>query len=160
MSVTTASATLDVLREWFAVHGIPEQIVTDNGTQFTSEAFEIFVKRNSIKHIKSAPYHPASNGLAERFIQSLKKSLKASVNDGRTLIRKLSSYLLLYRTTSHSITGVPPCKLLMQRVLRTRFSLLLPNTEQSVKEKQSVQKSSHDRRSRSREFIVGDRVLV
>ena len=44
MSVTTASATLDVLREWFAVHGIPEQIVTDNGTQFTSEAFEIFVK--------------------------------------------------------------------------------------------------------------------
>ena len=68
MSVTTASATLDVLREWFAVHGIPEQIVTDNGTQFTSETFEIFVKRNGIKHIKSAPYHPASNGLAERFI--------------------------------------------------------------------------------------------
>ena len=160
MSVTTASATLDVLREWFAVHGIPEQIVTDNGTQFTSEAFKIFVKRNGIKHIKSAPYHPASNGLAERFIQSLKKSLKASVNDGRTLIQRLSSYLLSYRTTSHSTTGVPPCKLLMQRDLRTRFSLLLPNTEQSVMEKQSVQKSSHDRRSRSREFIVGDRVLV
>jgi hypothetical protein len=75
MSVTTASATLDVLREWFAVHGIPEQSVTDNGTQFTSESFEIFVKRNGIKHVKSAPYHPASNGLAERFIQSLKQSL-------------------------------------------------------------------------------------
>ena len=160
MSVTTASATLDVLREWFAIHGIPEQLVTDNGTQFTSEAFEIFVKRNGIKYVKSAPYHPASNGLAERFIQSLKQSLKASANDGRTLIQRLSSYLLSYRTTAHSTTGVSPCKLLMQRDLRTRFSLLLPNTEQSVMEKQSVQKSSHDRRSRLREFIVGDRVLV
>ena len=139
MSVTTASATLDVLREWFAVHGIPEQIVIDNGTQFMSEAFEIFMKRNGIKHVKSAPYHPASNGLAERFIQSLKKNLKASVNDGCTLIQRLSSYLLSYRTTSHSTTGVPPCKLLMQRDLCTRFSLLLPNTEQSVMEKQSVQ---------------------
>ena len=45
MSTTTASATVNVLREWFAVHGIPEQIVTDNGTQFT---LEIFVKRNGI----------------------------------------------------------------------------------------------------------------
>ena len=118
------------------------------------------MKQNGIKHIKSAPYHPASNGLAERFIQSLKQSLKASANDGRTLIQRLSSYLLSYRTTAHSTTGVTPCKLLMQRDLRTRFSLLLPNTEQSVMEKQSAQKSSHDRRSRSREFIVGDRVLV
>ena len=108
MSATTASATLDVLREWFAVHGIPEQLVTDNGTQFTSELFEIFAKQNGIKHIKSAPYHPASNGLAERFIQSLKQSLKASVKDGCTLIQRLSSYLLSYRTTTHSTTGVSP----------------------------------------------------
>lgn len=154
-SVTTASSTLDMLREWFAVHGIPEQLVTNNGTQFTSEAFEIFVKQNGIKHVKSAPYHPASNGLAARFVQLIKQSLKASVNDGHTLIQRLSSYLLSCRTTAHSTTGVSPCKLLMQRDLRTRFSLLLPNTEQSVMEKQSVQKSSHDRRSRSQEFTVG-----
>ena len=160
MSTTTASATLDVLREWFAVHGIPEQIVTDNGTQFTSELFENFVKQNGIKHVKSAPYHPASNGLAERFVQSLKQSLKASFQDGRTLIQRLSSYLLTYRTTAHSTTGVPPCKLLMRRDLRTHFSLLLPSPERSVMDKQSVQKTAHDRRSRSREFSVGDRVLV
>ena len=52
--------------------------MTDNGPQFTAEEFDIFTKRNGIKHVKSAPYHPASNGLAERFIQSLKQSLKAS----------------------------------------------------------------------------------
>ena len=49
----------------------------------------------------------------------------------------------------------------MQRYLRTRFSLLVPSTEKTVLDKQSLQKSaSHDRRSRARQFNVGDRVLV
>lgn len=75
MTTTTASATLDMLREWFARHGIPEQVVTDNGTQFTTEAFAMFTKMNGIKHVRSAPCHPAKNGLAERFVQSLKTLL-------------------------------------------------------------------------------------
>ena len=60
MSTTTVSRTLDVLREWFAVHGIPEHLVTDNGPQFVAEEFETFTKRNGIKHVKSAPYHLGS----------------------------------------------------------------------------------------------------
>ena len=98
---TTVSKTLNVLREWFAVHGVPEHIVTDNGPQFVADEFNNFTKCNGIKHIRSAPYHPASNGLAERFIKSMKESLKASVNDGRSLVRRLSSFLLGYRTTEH-----------------------------------------------------------
>ena len=70
------------------------------------------------------------------------------------------SYLLTYRTTAHSTTGVPPCQLLMGRDLRTRLSLLQPNCERSVLEKQSLQKACHDRRSRPRNWVAGDRVLV
>ena len=63
MSSTTVSKMLSVLRGLFAAHpGIPEQIVTDNGPQFIAEDVT-FTKRNGIKHIKTAPYHPASNGL-------------------------------------------------------------------------------------------------
>ena len=160
MTTTTVSKMLNVLREWFSVHGIPEQIVTDNGPQFIAEEFDEFTKCNGIKHVKSAPYHPASNGLAERFVQSLKQSLKASANDGRSLCQRLSSYLLTYRFTAHETTGVPPCKLLFQRDLRTRLSLLQPSFEKSVLDKQSQQKSAHDRRSRSRAWIAGDRVMV
>ena len=79
MSSTTVCKTLDLLRAWFASHGVPEQLVTDNGPQFIAEEFEAFSRNNGIKHIKSAPYHPASNGLAKRFIQSMKQS-KASQN--------------------------------------------------------------------------------
>ena len=95
-----------------------------------------------------------------RGLYSLKQSLKATVNDDRTLVQRLSSYLLTYRTTPHATTGVPPCKLLMQRELRTRFSLLQPDTEKTVVEKQLQQKSAFDRRTRLRSFENGDRVLV
>ena len=160
MSTTTVSATLDVLREWFSLHGIPEQLVTDNGPQFIAEAFKTFTERNGIRHIRSAPYHPASNGLAERFVQSLKQSLKATLHDGRSLVQRLSSYLLTYRTTIHATTGVPPSQLLLGRELRTRLSLIRPDVGKSVVDKQSLQKSSHDSRSRTRQFLEGDRVFV
>ena len=78
---TTTAKTLDILRHIFAAHGLPEQIVTDNGPQFTSDDFAKFAKLNGIKHIHTAPYHPASNGLAERFVQSFKQSLKATRDD-------------------------------------------------------------------------------
>ena len=77
MSSTTVSKTLNVLRQMFAV-GLSVQTVSDNGPQFISDDFATFNKMNGIQHIGSAPYHPALNGLAERFVQSLKQALKAS----------------------------------------------------------------------------------
>ena len=61
-----------------------------------SNDFATFTKMNGIEHIRSAPYHPASNGLAEKFVQSLKQALKASQKDGRLLFQRLQSYLLKY----------------------------------------------------------------
>ena len=52
----------------FATHGLPETIVTDIGTCFTSAEFQQFVERNNIQHITSPAYRPSSNGLAERAV--------------------------------------------------------------------------------------------
>ena len=60
----TSSITIGKLQGMFATHGIPDIIVSDNGTVFTSDEFETFMKLNGIRHIKSAPYHPSTNGLA------------------------------------------------------------------------------------------------
>ena len=85
MSSTTSEKTIESLRSMFACHGLPEQLVLDNGPQFTSTEFSEFMKSNRIKHILSAPYHPATNGLAERFVQTLKRTLKAGEREGKTL---------------------------------------------------------------------------
>ena len=66
LSTTTTEKTLYVLCSMIARHKLPAQLVTDNGPQFISSEFETFMKENGIKHIGTSPYHPASNGEAER----------------------------------------------------------------------------------------------
>ena len=57
----TCTTTVDQLHSIFATHGKPEMLVT-NGTVITSDEFNIFTEQNGISLVKSAPYHPASNG--------------------------------------------------------------------------------------------------
>jgi len=72
MSSTTAEATVNALCTVFATHGLPEELVTDNGAQFIAQELKDFLSSNKIKHIFSAPYHPASNGEAERAVKTFK----------------------------------------------------------------------------------------
>ena len=119
MPQTITARTITVLRQLFAMHGIPEQIVTDNGSQFTSEDFKKFVKSNGIRHSLSSPYHPALNGEAERFVRTFKEAMKTFKNNGLTLAHRINNFLLTYRTTPHMTTGISPSELLMGRTLRT-----------------------------------------
>ena len=73
---STSTTVIDLSRRLFAQFGIPEVLVTDNGSCFVSEEFETFLSKNGIKHILSAPFHPPANGLAERAVQIVKKVLK------------------------------------------------------------------------------------
>ena len=85
MSSTTSEKTIEAPRSMFAQHGLPEQLISDNGPQFTSKEFTQFLEGNNIKHILSAPYHPASNGLAEKFIQTLKCTLKTTTKERKSI---------------------------------------------------------------------------
>jgi transposase InsO family protein len=160
MQGTTVNKTIEKLRQVFAMHGIPEQIVSDNGPQFTSEEFATFLLENGVKHIRSAPYHPATNGLAERFIQSMKQALIASKQNGSTLSHRLSNFLFKYRSSPHTTTGTSPSLLLQKREIRTRFDLLRPDRRSRVAERQQQQKVDHNRNKRVRSFSVGQSVMV
>ena len=74
MNKTTTAKTIELLRTVFARNGLPEQIVLDNGPQFNSTEFENFMKESGITHFRSAPYHPATKWLAERFLRTFKKA--------------------------------------------------------------------------------------
>ena len=82
MSSTTSSATIHVLHHLFASYGLPCQLVLDIGPQFCSEEFAIFLKEHGVMHICCAPYHPASNGLVERFVRICKQALNACESSG------------------------------------------------------------------------------
>ena len=82
MSSITSTATAQCLCKIFAVFRILEVLVRDNGPSIVSEEFEQFLSRNTIKHMTSPPYHPASNGLAERAVKTVQKGLK-KMKEGR-----------------------------------------------------------------------------
>ena len=69
--------------------------MSDNGPHFVSEEFQSFLKINGVKHLKSAPFHPATNGAVERFVQTLKRAIVAGQKDSRsdkqTQVSKLST---------------------------------------------------------------------
>jgi transposase InsO family protein len=83
---------------------IPKQIVSDNGPQFTSGEFENFTKQNGIKHYNSAPFHPATNGLGERFVQTFKNSRRAMKQDNKVLSHKIANFLLMDQRNPHGLS--------------------------------------------------------
>ena len=99
---------------------------------------------NGIKHWRSSPYHPSSNGLAEKAVQIVKQGLK-KMNDG---------------SLNDSTTGISPSELLMSRKLKSRFDLLKPNIATRVIQKQREQKDSHDSHAIGRQFQEGDSVYA
>ena len=126
---STSEVTISRLRQLFPVLGLPEHLISDKGTQFVSSEFESFLRKNGIKHTTTAPGHPATNGMAERYVGFVKKQLK-KMSDKNCLKDNLCRLLLTYRTTPHPATGETPCSLLMKRELRTKFNLLKPSLEQ------------------------------
>jgi len=96
MISTTSSATIHELRRLFSSFGLPKQLVSDNGPQFTSDEFKEFLKANHVKHICSAPYHLSSNGAAERFVRTLKQALQTEHHPELTFHQQLMSSC--YRT--------------------------------------------------------------
>ena len=158
MTNATSSSTIRYLRQLFAQFGIPETIVSDNGTQFVSTEFKEFCRLNGIRHIQTAPYHPSSNGLAERAVQVFKQGIRKQSTG--TLNDKISRMLFQYRITPHSTTGMAPAEMLMGRRLRSRLDLLKPSTEQRVANKQQQQRETHDKHCRKCTFSVGEKVFV
>ena len=156
----TSSITIKKLREMFATHGIPDVVVSDNCTVFTSDKFGTFMRHNGIRHVKSAPYHPSTNGLAEHAIQTLKESLKKSKTG--SVETRISRFLFKYRTTPHTTPGIAPAELLMGRKLCSHLSLLHPDftIQDRVLNKHQSQKDHHDSRANRRHFTIGDTAFV
>ena len=121
-----------------ATHGIPETIVTDNGSVFTSSEFQHFMDMNGITHLTTALYHPASNSLAERAVQTIKTVLKKMTSSN--IDDKLDCFLFQYSITPHTTTSRSPAKLLLGKRPRSHLDVLRKNVTDRVSNKQKRQK--------------------
>ncbi|GFR19477.1 uncharacterized protein K02A2.6 [Trichonephila clavata] len=158
MNTTTSKKTVECLRDSFARFGLPRVLISDNGSQFTSNEFQRFMQRNGVKHKTSAPFKPSSNGQAEHYVATLKQSLRAMhkyIYEG-TIQQKLSSFLMHYRKAPNATTTHSPAMLFLKRDIRTRIDLLLPELKTKIQDK--LRRDNFE--FRDRKFDVGDRVAV
>jgi transposase InsO family protein len=154
MPNTTAEETVKQFRSLIARMGIPEQIISNNGPQFTAELFQNLVKSNGTRHVTGVPYHPATNRLAERLVRSFKHALKADKTDSPPQT-KLDRFLLAYQTAPHATTTHSPTQLMFGRNLRTKMDLVKPDIRKTVEDK-LMQNINRQYKS----FEVGQSVMV
>lgn len=160
MRSTMAEKTIEKLGEMFSIYGSPEQLLSDNGPQFVSQEFATFLQVNGVQHMRFAPYHPSTNGLAGRFVQTLKHALKASQGQD-SIHQRLNSFLLSYRNEPHATTKTSPTSLMMKRQLQTSFDLFKPpRAEQVIQRQQQAQIERRQKRAKERRFHPGEHALA
>ncbi len=108
----------------FARYGILKRVVSDNGPQYSSQEFKHFSGRYNFEHVTSSPYHPKSNGSAEKYVQVVKRIFEKARLDGQDPLLRI----LEYRFTPLDI-GYLPAELLQGRLLRSLTPILSQQLE-------------------------------
>ena len=182
-----AECIAEELIQLFSRTGVPQEILTDQGSNFTSRLLAELYRLLHIKPIKTTPYHPQTDGLVERFNQTLKAMLRKSATEEGKDWDKLIPYLLFaYREVPQASTGFSPFELLYGRHVRGPLDILRETWETSPKSNESVvshvlsihakmatlqelvhnnltkaqeaQRTWYDQNARTREFSPGDEV--
>nr|XP_034322535.1 uncharacterized protein K02A2.6-like [Crassostrea gigas] len=151
MSSTTSAQTITCFKSLFVRHGIPTELFTDNGPQFSSYAFKKFATEWDFIHTTSSPRYPQSNGQAEICVQTVKNLLRKADESGGDIYTSLMNY----RASPIDGIGLSPSQLLMNRQLRTKLpitaDLLNSKAVESCKPqliaRQEKQKYYYDRHS-------------
>ena len=181
-----AEHVAEQLTQFFSRVGVPKEILTDQGSNFTSKLLAELYKLLSIHPIRTSPYHPQTDGLVERFNQTLKAMLRrAACEDGKDWDCLIPYLLFAYREVPQASTGFSPFELVYGRQVRGPLDILKESWEASkqsvvsyvltIQEKlanmselvhtnmtqaQKDQKRWYDRNARERRFQIGDHVLV
>ncbi|UYV64702.1 hypothetical protein LAZ67_3001707 [Cordylochernes scorpioides] len=134
----TANVVVRSCKSIFARHGIPETVVSDNGTQFgAAREFANFARQYGFTHVTSSPRFPQSNGMAEAGVKIAKLILNKNQDP--------SLGLLEYRSTPLE-NGYSPAELLMGRKLRTTLPIAPENLNPKLVDSQTLKRKEGRRR--------------
>ena len=190
LSGISAEQVSDGLIEFFSRLGIPKEILSDQGTQFTSELMREVSKLLQSRQIFTTPYHAMSNGLCEKFNGTLKSCLRrVAYKEPKSWDKHIAPLLFAYRETPQASTGFSPFELVFgHRVkgpltilkdlwsgevsadvrstyeyvidMRERLQDAVELANEHLSEAKSRQKKYYDRGAKQRKFKEGDKVLI
>lgn len=106
-----AETVMEALLQVFSRYGIPDEILTDNGTAFTARLTQSLMKALDVQAIRTSPYHPQTNGMLERWHCTLKTVL-SKLEDPSRWVTALPMALFAARDAPHEATGYSPFQLL------------------------------------------------
>ena len=138
----TSSMVIRKMKATFARHGLPCEIVTDGGTQFTSSEFAEFSKRYNFTHRVTSPHHPQSNGEAERAVRTAKHVLRQ---------KEPCMALLSYRNAPLHGQAYSPAQLLMGRRLRTTLPTLSHHMKPQLPDREEVEHRNRMKKKKTKE---------
>ena len=165
MTSTVASRVITVLKSWFARHGIPITVMSDNGPPFNSENFQEFSEEWDFNHITSSPHYPQSNGKVENAVKTCKSLLKKARDDKQDPLLSIFEW----RNTPTEGIGASPSQLLYGRRTRTCLPVarkqlkptLIEGVTKMMKKNKEKQKKYFDRQSRPlKKLSAGDVVRM
>ncbi len=186
----TAKQIASALLKFFSQVGIPKEVLSDQGTNFMSRTLHQVYQLLGIKRVRTTPYHPQTDGLVERFNQTLKNMLKKFVSDsGKDWDKWLPYLLFAYREVPQASTGFSPFELLYAHQVRGPLDVLRESWEATdspktkniltyvLKMREKLQQSTalarenlvrsqvqqkhwYDKTARSRSFEPGEEVLL
>ena len=149
---TTATRVITLMKSWFARHGIPKTVVSDNGPQFSSSEFKIFSAEWDFQHVTSSPCYPQSNGRVENAVQTCESLLKKARDDKKDPLLAL----LEWRITPTEGMGASPAQLFYSRRTRTRLPIakellkprLVMDAQKNIQRRKQKQKRHYDKHAR------------
>ena len=144
-SSTSTEATTTLLEQAFAHFEYPHTIVSYNATTFSSAEFQEWCHYKGIKHLTEALYHPATNGAAERLVQSFKQSMKKSKLPPRPALQE---FLMQYRRTPLN-TSFSQSQLLNGRQIRTKIDSFFPSPAHIAQERQATDATKNQQKKQS-----------
>lgn len=185
-----ASTVAEALINMWSRVGFPKEVLTDQGSQFTSGMMRDVYRMLGIQGITTTPYHAQANGLVERFNGTLKRMLKKlAMEKPSDWDRWIPAALFAYREVPQASTGFSPFELLYGRNVRGPMKVLRESwtgsdpdqtrtvsqfvvelkdsiretceiAKQSLKQASQDQKMQFDKKTVHRGFEPGERVLV
>ena len=165
VSDTTSETVVGCTKAHFARHGIPETVVTDNGTQFVARAYEEFATEWEFQHVTTSPYHSQSNGKVEAAVKIAKRLIKKAKKDKKDIQLAILNWQNTPTEGSHS----SPIQKLQSRRTRTLLPtpeiLLQPevvtNVTEDIKLKRQKAKLQYDKTAKEfPELAIGQTVRM